>query len=1080
MSFTCPNIGSPEWQELVDEIGEDRAWALWDEYSRNVTDKPSLFDEEPEDKLDRDLINLYKQQMKSLENRRKELKGEFNVVKRSEIYTRMEVIKSSMKRLASDVSYNNIINVAIRDMRDADFLLKKTNLSSKEILYVKNTLDRLIMLDELIPKEKINAQELARLQYLRTNSNELLRKWNIENAKLIESISISEGRPSKFEDLIAPVKDISAAKTYFLGLDTTHIPILRLMDSMFETVKRKTNTVMFEFNKKLAEIKKKYNTKEDFKGLLDETGRLITETKGSYFDEAREMEKRISLALENTISPKAKALLYRERDAWYKERNNYELTQEGKDLYEERLLAITDSLKDENGEISEDDEKYIAKWVNQNSPYLGLQYATGMIDKYAPGNIYWYRYLNQSPKDAYKNKDYEKVKDNELYKFVVSSITEGMKKIPHRMTVDLNSFDKVLNSILFDFNKENKFILRSAYEGVGDFMKDTFTRAITQQDVNGYSGKIVDERGSEKRKLYPKSITELQQEKEFKNPIELVSEFFNLATAYEHKSEIEPAIWLLNELLSKQSKVKTSEAGIPIKDKGVLSVELGGLSNAKSIAMTNILAELYGKRRVDIENLEPTDKEKKEFRILHEEWKKNKKEAIKNGTPIPKEPVLHKVSGIKAIDAVVDWTRLNLLWLKPISAISNLLIGIQGNFLHAGRNTDFNDAELFSAIRILGNSTLNYLSFGSVNTPDATKIRNLSNLMGIAEESFIEDPNSYTSKIAKFGLTWQTSGEYLIANQIMIAKMLREKIKNINGEEKTLWSAFNADGSWNEVEFGPLNELYLKKVKDRIREVRKQTQGDYQNVMQIKGTVAGRVLMLFRTWLPRAVQNRFGEQVGDEFKGRYITYRDVYQSYVEENGFWKGIGKMSASQMLVTLTKIANVPGFSQLGMNSLSELCNEKYEKELKKLGLSDLDIQNMRVNIRELQYLVYMSLILLTLGAMAKGGPPDKELTTSINLGTRIYQDMSFFYSFNSATSITKDPIPIYKTIQDGYAFVGNGINYIEDPKSDVYLRGRHEGGSKTEQSLYKLLPGLSAYQSTLNTMSQVFTDTGKHTSK
>jgi len=175
--------------------------------------------------------------------------------------------------------------------------------------------------------------------------------------------------------------------------------------------------------------------------------------------------------------------------------------------------------------------------------------------------------------------------------------------------------------------------------------------------------------------------------------------------------------------------------------------------------------------------------------------------------------------------------------------------------------------------------------------------------------------------------------------------------------------------------------------------------------------------------------------------------------------------------LLATATKIANIPGLSQLGMKSLSELCDKKYEEELRSMGLSDIDIQNMRVNVRELQYIVYIILTLMTLTALAGGGPPDKELTASINLATRLYQDMSFFYSFNSATSITKDPIPIYKTIQDAYTLMGNAVNMIEDPSKDIYQRGRHEGESKTKVSAYKLMPGLSAYESTMNTMTQVF---------
>jgi hypothetical protein len=1079
--MTCPNPNTPEFQQLIDEVGEERAWFMWDLHSEggegmfgtseDIYDNSSAVYNAAGQVVDPDLQKLHQKQILSLENRRKELKGEFNPVKRSGIYSRMQVINESISRLKNEISYDNIVKVALRDLREAKKVAETAELSGREILFLKSTLDRLVTLDEAIPVSKRSQELNIKLQYLRTQASDLLDQgWKKHTKKLVSDISSSEGRPATLESLITAVEDVSSSKMLFLGLDTTHVPILRLMDSMFETVKRKTNLIMSDFNKDFDALKSKFNTKEDFKTFLDSDGRIITATRAQYFIDEREMLQKFNMMCENPKRGDLKAA-YQMKDDFYRDRNDYTLTKEGEQLYNERLQALKDDMADENGVLDAQSTEYIAQWELERSPYLGIKYAQG--GKQVFGNFLWQQYLNSTPKKEWVNPEYEKIKDNELYKFVVGTITEGMKKIPHSMTMDLNSFDKALNSILFDFNKENKFVLKAAYDGVGDFMKDTFTTAISNQTLNGYSGAVVDEKGAEKPKLQPKSIQQLQQEKQFDNPLDLVKDFFSLAVAYEHKSEIEPVTWLLYGLLDEQKAIKKNKSGIGLKLKsGEDSTLEGGLVNAKKMAMTNILAELYGKRRLDVENIRPTESQVRTFRSEYNKWLERKKEARRNNVPFNEpEPVMNKISAIKSIDAIVDFTRLNLLWFKPFSAITNLMIGLQGNFLHAARNTDFNDANLFDALKMLGNSTLKYTSLGKLETPAAKKITIMSKIMGIAEESFIEDSASYKSKIVSFGLTWQTSGEYILANQIMIAKMLNVKIKNLAGEEKTLWSAFDNEGNFNTAEFGEMNELEIKKVKDRIREVRKQSQGDYQNVMQIKGGVAGRVLMLFRTWLPRAVHNRFGGQVGQEFKGRYLTYRDVGQSYIENNGFWKGTGKMIGSQLLATLTKVANIPGFSQLGMNSLSELCNEKYESQLKEMGLTDLDIQNMRVNIRELQYLVYMSLILMTLAAMAGDEPPDKELTSAINIGTRLYQDMSFFYSFNSATSITKDPIPIYKTIQDASVFIGNTYNYIEDPTSDIYERGRHQDGSKLEQSAYKLLPGLSAYQSTMNTMSQVF---------
>lgn len=1082
MSISCPNPNDENFKTWQDLLGDETARALWDLSDKGDGDtfytNHGVFDDGSEGTFDPKLRDLFKQQIISLVNRRKDLAGETDNTKRHDIYTKMEAIKASIERLTNDISYKNIIMIAYKDLVDAEKLVKKEELTDKELEYLRATLNRLLLLNNALPRttDKVSHSDIASIAILNTKT--LILKDAIDKAtvKIIDNMSAEQGMEGGHAAIIAPVKDISATKGLFLGLDTTNIPILNLMDHLFESVKRKTQSIMFTFNKEDAKIRKEYSKPEDFKRILDSKGRIITETKGEYFEEERDMMKKTNFYLENVKGKKGskatreRKAIYDKKDTWYLNNNNYTLTQEGIDAYEGRLNALKESLTDvDTGIIDAESTLYIDNWILANSPHLAMTYVTS--GKKVKGNSYWYRYLNASPKAQWINENYHDVKDTDLYKFVTKTITDGMKMIPHSMMIDLNSFDRVFNSITFDFTKENKFILRAAYEGIGDFMKDVFTRAITQDEILGKSAKITDELGREKRKLYPKGITELQQEQQFENPLDLVKQFYSLAVSYQHKSEVEPKIWLLKELLDEQKKIKTNDAGIALNTPGI-NEETGGLMNAKKLAMANILAELYGKRRVDVEDIEPTEKEKIEFRSTWNKWDAARKEALSKELPynVP-EPVLHKISGIKIIDAIVDYTRLNLLWLKPLSAVTNLLVGIQGNFLHAGRNKDFNDGNLFTAMRMLLDSTVKYTTLGTVESGLARKINNMSNIMGIAEESFLEDNAAYTSKIAAFGLSWQTAGEYIIANQIMIAKMLNEKIKNKAGEEKSLWEAFDDEGHFKTEEFGKLDESYIKKTKDRIREVRKQTQGDYQNVMQVKGTVAGRVLMLFRTWLPRAVNNRFGEQVGEDFKGRYLSYRDVTQSYVETNGMWKGMGMMAGSQMITLLTKIGNIPGLSQLGMKSLSELCDKRYEKELLSMGISKLDIENMRVNVRELQYLVYMSLIVMMLSAMSGDEPPDKETTLAINLGTRLYQDMSFFYSFNSATSITKDPIPIYKTIQDGYEFVGNAINYVENPAKDVYQRGRHEGESKTKVSAYKLMPGLSAYESTMNTMNSVF---------
>ena len=308
--MTCPNPNTPEFKQLIDEVGEEKAWFMWDLHneggegmfgtSEDIYDNSGVVYNAAGQAIDPDLQKLHQKQILSLENRRKELKGEFNSVKRSGIYSRIQVINESISRIKSEISYDNIVKVALRDLREAKKVAEATELSGREILFLKSTLDRLVTLDEAIPVSKRSPELNIKLQYIRTQANDLLQQgWKKHTTKLINDISKSEGRPTTLESLITAVEDVSASKMLFLGLDTTHVPILRLMDSMFETVKRKTNLIMSDFNKDFETLKKKYNTKEDFKGLLDSEGRLITATRAQYFIDEREMLQKFNLMCEN-------------------------------------------------------------------------------------------------------------------------------------------------------------------------------------------------------------------------------------------------------------------------------------------------------------------------------------------------------------------------------------------------------------------------------------------------------------------------------------------------------------------------------------------------------------------------------------------------------------------------------------------------------------------------------------------------------------------------------------------------------------------------------------------------------------
>jgi len=1034
---------------------------------------------ENETKLFSAETDLVDKQIKSLTQRKEMLNRTKNASNRRQNALQASRISESIKKLEAEKNYLTVFKVAYKDYKEAMLLIKKEDINAAQLMNIKRTIDRIINLDSYIEMDDVSDDLARNYKELRNRATELNKLWNKKQLEQIVSLSDEEGFDYTEKQIVAPIKDISAAKQEFISLDSSNIPLLNIAASIFESIKRDTRNKFIEYKKQSDEIRAKY-TEEDFKQILDKEGRLIVQTKSEYFTLERKMLARFKALMSSATDDAQKAKLFSQRAKWYIDNNTYTLTEEGKELYEEHLQSITEDYTEEDGSISAESKKLIDAWVTQNSPYLGIKYANG--GAYTRGNTGWFRYLSSTPADKWINPEYNTVKDKEVYKFVINTLYEGLKKLPHAMTVDVGNFDKAINEIIFDFNR-SPIGFKSAYEGLGDFLSDTFQTVLTEDDIKGMEYGITDEEGNLKPIIKHKSVADIQKESKFKNPLDLLDKFYSLALAYEHKTQAEDKIWLIEDALKKQKAIRLTKANVETSN----TIE-GGLRRAQEQLLYNIQANLYNKVRIDEDNVTPTEKEKKEFEEELEKWREAVKEAVKNNQPIPEKPVLKKTTAVKSIDALVDFTRLNLLGLKPFSAITNLLVGLESNYLYAARNKDFSNADLNWAFRMLMGNVVKYMTWGKAEiSPTVNKIANLAYKFGITSETLVEDADKYSGKFTAFLLGWQSGGEFIIANQILLAKMRRTKVKDLTGKERSLFDAYDENGDWNTKEFGEQNEWTnekfivdgkntskIKKFNDELKKARKRTQGDYIDAMKFKSKVYGRVLMVFRTWLPRAINERFGEQVGDDFKGRYRTYGTLINNNAEQMGYLKGTFSLLTKFLLVVTSQAANIPGLGHLGFKSLAELTSKKYEAHLKELGLSDLDIENMRVNVREVQFILYLFLLGLALKGLA-GDDDDEQLTYSANIIQRLFQDTTFFYSFNSAFSIVKDPIPLYKTIQDSYDVLDRTKAILYNPthirEVDTYQSGFRKGKSKLGKEVQDLIPIVSAFQSTLSTMEQVY---------
>ncbi len=1053
------------------------------------------------------LINDTRQ---NLVSRKAQLSTQTGFAQRKEVQSRIQTIESTLNRLTAQGTYEILMSTGYSELKSAQEFIKKGDpwslREASKILHQYKNFDEIVLSDEDLSSELRDTLK-AKLAVFRQEIG--TQRLLLDKAiwKVLSTQGKRVGLDYKEKDLQKPQKDISWFQEHELTPKDTGIPLSRTIGKVLEFIKLLTNSEVQPILEKGKKIKE--GLPENWHDLLfDKNGRFITEVSPEYFDEQKAVMEYLKEANKSNIKADIKRA-YQKIFDWHKDNNTYVYPKDLEDAYNEEYANQRDNVfTDENGEL---DRAGLQQWELRNAPLTGkLDPVTRIMDltdedgpKMVNGqyNTGWYNYLIAVPKENWKNPLYENVKDNEAYQFLRELLEESIKKLPHRVSIDKGSFEKFLDQFRLDLTEKGPRI-KEIYSGVTDFLKDSVGITLTQADLNAATESILDEKGHRKPHLKSTSIQDIH--KEIKDPFDAILEFYKFAVAYDHKNKIEPVMDLLQAKLETLPGYKTNTVGKILKtllNGGKEHPELleNGLKRAASQSKFQIQARLYGKTRADENKRSFTPQELEEIA----EYKESYKEWIKNGAlgEPPVEPEFHKMTPAKLADAVVDYTRILKLGGSPLSGINNLLMGYINNYSYAVRKREFGNEDLDWAASKLLNSVMKYW-FGvpfskkkRVITPLAKKIAAGMAKMGIMEEVMEVGETKipgWLDKAVQALMTFQESGEFLIHGQILLAMLKKEKVKDLTGKERPLWDAFDEEFNWKSSEFGEndswkslevldtdgKNTSKLLEFQQKLNDVRVRTQSDYQNPLKGKETATGRVGHVFRTWIPQAIHQRFGAQVGDEFKGRYTSYSDI-KGQLGEKSLIKLLGLILGGSAL----KALNIPlGIGKVsGLKKISDMGLDKIDEYLKDQGVTDLDIENFRVNLKEFQMLIYFAGALAGLIAMSGGDDDDTWAYKYFgNVANRIVQDLSFFYYPDSFIGIIKDPIPIMSTITDGMELLGS-LPGLLDPKNNRYKKGFRKGQNKTLKELGDITPLYRQYLQTQGLINQIYgTDNYKYSKK
>jgi hypothetical protein len=759
----------------------------------------------------------------------------------------------------------------------------------------------------------------------------------------------------------------------------------------------------------------------------------------------------------------------------------YQMFLFNKGLYEERINsdAIDDPSVIPTGKTL---EEYVKEKVDEyneiNNPLKYYDQKFFGTQKFTAYGASKYLYLIPVKTVDGKNTDYydenfikisQDPKLLEFYSWFTGFMREEMSGLPEEEVNSLGS--NFLPIITERIVKEYGFTeLKESIAGIGDW----FLKAVTS--VN-YDSKIEVNpiTKKERRTIKTKFLSENVDVKDrSKNLIIIAKMFSDMTTIYKHKSMVKSEIETINDILQ-------NTKGSWKKNKlGELEYQQKDASRLKSLADNTVARLFYGILPEDV--LPKTDKQFYNWAELvslglwkSEKGKKAKdlEDAIKKlNTELEDDSLseaerekkedqiftlkgdYYKLGGrslstTAIIDSLISQTRFGALALKPFSAARNVLIGKINNRIHAAGELDFTMKELKKAMRILIESSAKYLSMGKYQTENTKKLFGMMIDAGIAEGEdgqFLRqliDKKTTIDEIKQLipqAYTWLSSGDYHFKAEMLLASSFFDKIKNTSQGDVSFWDVLNENREYNEAKYGPwdknandgltFDEYYNKRIL-KYKQLANKLHGLSGKNTYVKGkdTAIGRLLFLFKGWLPETVGVRFDPKHKDDMLGRYEEgyYRTFFNQVIDKK--------------------------FAILGM-----MANAMLKREI--TGITDeVELANFKKAVKELQIIITLWMAYLLLKAMAPDDDRYKKLYNLLLLRQLhdLNRDLRYYIDPRSAGELQKEVFPaIFRTTRN-WAEAAKAITYyaMEIEKDNGKLE---YDGERTALKITKVLPVVS----------------------
>lgn len=605
----------------------------------------------------------------------------------------------------------------------------------------------------------------------------------------------------------------------------------------------------------------------------------------------------------------------------------------------------------------------------------------------------------------------------------------------------------------------------------------------------------------------------------------LMKHFTNLAMAYAARTEALPVMEIMKKHYEGIRNPKTNNTGKSIFN--VLENKIaseGGRDNAVRQMedwFQRVMLDNYGLKHVavhgnpiitkrDEENGEVSTKIPFFSKIIYSNDEKQKIREIDKLLSIEQDPdKIKELNKIKAnfgkvrtaSAAVLNFLSavrtLGLGW-NLSSALTNFAEGYTSNMILASTGEYFNPEEIYYGYAVGKHSWLKNTTFGLATTGLANKNRMLMDRYNV----LLDSKNELQKSTTKTNLSRlealnpheiNARVEYINQSPIMVAMLRTQKIIDKNGNEESVWNAMDNDGNlledfrteeninnWEKL----TGEQYLA-FKNKLNEAIVRAHGNYDEMrgMMAKSNLAGKALLMFKTWLPAQLYWRFAAEqknlkTGATVKGRYRSFTPGSAAV-----FGAGVGFVAFGPIGTAIGALGYLGGkyFGiQTELGALREMLDMTKSLFLKALGMpvniiagrnlinskddfnkwvgtgefTELDAKNMRGNISEMAILMTTLALML----MVKGFFWDDD--DEKDSAERQFHNYAVNKLMQLATQATMyvNPSDLYKNTFGSMAVLKHLDQWRDEIDKLAGLAAGHDpGGKKFLRQSAKFMPGM-----------------------